>query len=59
LARAAEIVRLSFSSNIADDCETRWDHESVHAFTGTHGGHLLSKVSKAFPELRRDTIFLK
>ena len=29
----------------------RWDHASVHDFSGTYGEYLLSKVSKVFPEL--------
>ena len=29
----------------------RWDHASVHGFTGTYGEYLLGKVSKVFPEL--------
>jgi len=33
--------------------EERWDKASVHAFEGTYGEYVLSKVSKVFPELRR------
>ena len=29
----------------------RWDGQSVHAFEGTYGDYLLSKVSKVFPSL--------
>jgi isopenicillin N synthase-like dioxygenase len=36
----------------ADRAE-RWDGESVHAFEGTYGDYLLSKVGKVFPELSR------
>ena len=32
----------------------RWDGSDVHAFEGTYGDYLLAKVSKVFPELRRD-----
>ena len=39
-----------------DDSATRWDHASVHAFDGTYGDYLLAKVSKVFPELRRETL---
>jgi len=39
-----------------DDRATRWDKASVHAFSGTYGDYLLSKVSKVFPELKRDVI---
>jgi isopenicillin N synthase-like dioxygenase len=44
-------------ANIAiDDKHERWDKESVHEFEGTYGDYILSKVSKVFPELRRDVI---
>ena len=39
-----------------DDRDERWDRESVHAFEGTYGDYLLGKVSKVFPELRRDVL---
>ena len=29
----------------------RWDHASVHGFSGTYGDYLTQKVSKVFPEL--------
>jgi isopenicillin N synthase-like dioxygenase len=35
----------------ADDRDERWDRASVHAFQGTYGDYLLSKVGKVFPEL--------
>lgn len=34
----------------------RWDGQSVHAFEGTYGAYLLSKVSKVFPALRADVL---
>ena len=53
----AEIRPLpNFSARIADDRDTRWDKASVHAFRGAYGDYLLSKVSKVFPELKRDVI---
>src|SRR5262245_9837631 len=53
----AEILPLpERASRIADDRETRWDRASVHAFKGTYGDYLLSKVSKVFPYLRRAVI---
>ena len=53
----AEIVPLpGFAGAVADDRETRWDKASVHAFSGTYGDYLLSKVSKVFPELKREVI---
>ncbi|MDP3737807.1 MAG: 2-oxoglutarate and iron-dependent oxygenase domain-containing protein [Hyphomonadaceae bacterium] len=38
---------------IRDDSTERWDKASVHAFSGTYGDYLLSKVSKVFPDLAR------
>jgi isopenicillin N synthase-like dioxygenase len=53
----AEIRPLpAFATGIADDRDTRWDKASVHAFTGTYGDYLLSKVSKVFPDLKREVI---
>jgi isopenicillin N synthase-like dioxygenase len=39
---------------LRDDAGERWDHTSVHEFSGTYGEYLLGKVSKVFPELRRE-----
>ncbi|KYC38953.1 iron oxidase [Scytonema hofmannii PCC 7110] len=39
-----------------DDKNERWDKASVHAFRGTYGNYLLSKVSKVFPELRQTVL---
>jgi polar amino acid transport system ATP-binding protein len=39
-----------------DDRESRWDHASVHAFEGTYGDYLLAKVSKVFPDLKREVM---
>lgn len=36
-----------------DDRDERWDQASVHAFQGTYGDYVLSKVGKVFPELRQ------
>ena len=38
------------------DRSDRWDHVSVHDFSGTYGEYLLAKVSKVFPELKRKII---
>ena len=35
-----------------DDQAERWDRSSVHAFQGTYGEYVLSKVFKVLPELR-------
>jgi len=34
----------------------RWDRASVHEFQGTYGDYLLGKVSKVFPQLRREVL---
>jgi polar amino acid transport system ATP-binding protein len=39
-----------------DDSASRWDGANVHAFEGTYGDYLLAKVSKVFPELRREVL---
>ena len=39
-----------------DDGRPRWDGQDLRAFTGTYGDYLLSKVSRVFPQLRRDTL---
>ncbi len=39
-----------------DDRYERWDRASVHEFEGTYGDYLLNKVSKVFPQLRRETL---
>jgi polar amino acid transport system ATP-binding protein len=44
------------AAEVVDDQATRWDHASVHAFEGTYGDYLLAKVSKVFPELRREVL---
>ena len=50
----AKIVPLPAHANAHDDSRERWDQANVHAFSGTYGEYLLSKVSKVFPELARD-----
>ena len=40
----------------AQDRAARWDGANVHAFDGTYGDYLLGKVSKVFPELRREVL---
>jgi isopenicillin N synthase-like dioxygenase len=34
----------------------RWDGQDLRAFTGTYGDYLLGKVSKVFPQLRREIL---
>jgi isopenicillin N synthase-like dioxygenase len=40
----------------ADDRVARWDRASVHDFEGTYGDYILAKVSRVFPQLRRDLL---
>ena len=40
----------------ADDGTRRWDGQDLRAFDGTYGDYLLGKVSKVFPQLRRDVL---
>ena len=49
-------VDLSQTTVPEDDPQERWDQSSVHAFQGTYGDYIMGKVSKVFPELRRDVI---
>src|SRR5260370_13456571 len=39
-----------------DDFHERWDHASLHQFSGTYGEYLLAKGSTAFPELRKEEL---
>jgi len=41
---------------LMDDSAERWDHASVHDYSGTYGSYLLKKVSKVFPELRDEVL---
>jgi hypothetical protein len=52
----AEIPPLPGRAAITSAGQLRWDGQNVHAFTGTYGDYLLSKVSKVFPQLRRDVL---
>ena len=50
----AVVDRLPIVERPPDDDEAatgRWDHASVHGFSGTYGDYLVQKVSKVFPEL--------
>jgi isopenicillin N synthase-like dioxygenase len=44
------------NDSLCDDSAERWDHTSVHEFSGTYGDYLLNKVSKVFPELRNEVL---
>jgi len=51
----AQVRPINPSTTISNDAQQRWDGASVHAWQGTYGEYLLSKVAKVFPELGRDT----
>lgn len=44
------------SVDFKDDRHERWDRDSVHDWSGTYGDYLLKKVSKVFPDLRREVL---
>jgi len=52
----AEVRPIRIDAEVKDNKEERWDRVSVHEFRGTYGDYLLSKVSKVFPELRREVL---
>jgi isopenicillin N synthase-like dioxygenase len=52
----AEIPPLPGRAAVTESGRPRWDGQNLHAFTGTYGDYLLSKVSKVFPELRREVL---
>jgi isopenicillin N synthase-like dioxygenase len=41
---------------IEDDSHQRWDRANIHEIGGTYGDYLLGKVSKVFPQLRREVL---
>jgi isopenicillin N synthase-like dioxygenase len=47
-------IRSDIAAN--DNRDERWDRSSVHEFRGAYGDYLLGKVSKVFPELRREVL---
>lgn len=47
----ARVERLPDAPEPDDDAQSRWDHANVHAFEGTWGEYLLTKVSRVFPDL--------
>ena len=52
----AEIPPLPGRAVRAEGGQPRWDGQNLHAFTGTYSDYLLSKVSKVFPQLRREVL---
>ncbi|MGF1488749.1 MAG: isopenicillin N synthase family dioxygenase [Prochloraceae cyanobacterium] len=52
----AEVKPIDLNKTVRDNFEERWDRTSVHEFQGTYGDYILGKVSKVFPDLRRQVI---
>ncbi|HXU34795.1 MAG TPA: 2-oxoglutarate and iron-dependent oxygenase domain-containing protein [Blastocatellia bacterium] len=52
----AEVTTIDLGRSVEDDRDKRWDRASVHDFSGTYGDYLLNKVSKVFPQLRREVL---
>jgi isopenicillin N synthase-like dioxygenase len=52
----AEVPPLPDLAAAGDDGRRRWDGQDLRAFTGSYGDYLLGKVSKVFPQLRRDVL---
>jgi isopenicillin N synthase-like dioxygenase len=52
----AEVKAIRPNISVDDDWQERWDKASVHDFGGTYGDYLLGKVSKVFPELKREVL---
>jgi isopenicillin N synthase-like dioxygenase len=52
----AEVPPLPDRAASGDDGRRRWDGQDLRAFTGTYGDYLLGKVSRVFPQLRRDVL---
>jgi isopenicillin N synthase-like dioxygenase len=52
----AEIKPIEIAGSMKDNKDERWDHASVHEFRGTYGDYLLNKVSKVFPQLKREML---
>ncbi|MEK6321678.1 MAG: 2-oxoglutarate and iron-dependent oxygenase domain-containing protein [Acidobacteriota bacterium] len=52
----AEVKPIAVNMPVDEDRDNRWDRASVHDFSGTYGDYLLSKVSRVFPQLRREVL---
>ena len=49
----ARVTRLPGVPDPDEDAQARWDRASVHAFDGTWGAYLTSKIARVFPDLFR------
>jgi isopenicillin N synthase-like dioxygenase len=52
----SEVKPIKIDTDVNDNKDERWDRASVHDFNGTYGDYLLGKVSKVFPELKREVL---
>jgi isopenicillin N synthase-like dioxygenase len=52
----AEVPPLPERAAAGDGGRRRWDGQDLRAFSGSYGDYLLGKVSKVFPQLRRDVL---
>ena len=52
----AEVKPIAINAPADNDSNRRWDRASVYDFSGTYGDYLLSKVSRVFPQLRREVL---
>jgi isopenicillin N synthase-like dioxygenase len=52
----AEVPPLPDHAAAGDDGRRRWDGQDLRAFSGRYGDYLLGKVSRVFPQLRRDVL---
>ncbi|MEW6735548.1 MAG: 2-oxoglutarate and iron-dependent oxygenase domain-containing protein [Acidobacteriota bacterium] len=52
----SEVKPIRLDAQVNDNKAERWDQASVHEFEGTYGDYLLNKVSKVFPQLKREVL---
>ena len=52
----ARVTRIPGAPPPSDDAQARWDRASVHAFEGTWGDYLMTKISRVFPALFHDVV---
>jgi isopenicillin N synthase-like dioxygenase len=52
----AEVKPIEIAGSPREIKADRWDHASVHEFRGTYGDYLLNKISKVFPQLKRQML---
>ncbi|HSB08089.1 MAG TPA: 2-oxoglutarate and iron-dependent oxygenase domain-containing protein [Blastocatellia bacterium] len=52
----AEVKPIETGRRVSDDLDERWDRASVHELSGTYGDYLLGKVTRVFPQLRREVL---